>query len=1139
MLKKILIGIVGFILLIYIVFLSAPSFLTKLANDYSTRLSELVEQNTKFKLELKDIKFITTPKLTVGVKAGRVDIKLPSDEQLLNADNIQIKLSLIPILWKKIEIDMVGADNIDINLKVKKDGKFLIEDYLTSEETEIVEDEEIPTVSQNPLPFGIKLSNHLPNIIINGYNINFIDVKTDKKYSISGEKFNISDFILNKKIKISSNGKITLDSKEQFNYDIKLFNKIMPDVDLNDLVFNQTANNDEKPKNDVDFNVIEIFDAIYKNQLQADLKADIKTSGTLDNMDITGNADISKLSLATDGKMLPESDAKIILKNNKIDLSANLYSANDEMTKLVGKFVTGKKPKIDLTCKSNARFNSLINLADSVLQTFNINDLKTLSATGRLDADFNIKSDLKKLSSSGYIKIPEASFAYKLYNVAINKVFADIRLNNNLVEIKESGFSILGHDLKLKGTISHDAVADICLRGDNLQLKALLLTLGQAALLKDNDIKSGLVSFDVDLKGKLDKLAINAIAGIYNVNIKNPMMTVFIPKAEIKADEKDVIIDKSYLLLNNSRIDLSGKVTDYMSKNINFDISATGKLLTTDLIGFIPKEYKSEVKAKGVLPLKVNVTGNDKSQDIKFSLKSDVQNYLQLVMINDLKGKETEIKGDVQLNGDALKFTDAGVFTSGKELANLKGSITDIYKTQKLALNIVTNDKVSIVVPYFPKSEMLTKANINVSGTALNPVLKGSINIPSLTMPEMLLTLKDLDMSLKEGLFKGNGTLKEIVSGGIKAENLISDFELKKEIFYLNKMSGESFKGKINGDISYNISNGHIGVDIKGSDMDTLKAIEGAAGIKNALSGTLGFSAKVTTFGANDVEMMKNLKGKATFEINDGQLLNVGRFENFLLAKNLLAIPTVKTAVESVSSLSAVKNTSKFKTLDGVLNFEGGWATLNPVKMSGDALSYYITGKYNLTNGSANVIILGRLSAEVVKLLGPVGEMSLAKITTALFGERTAAIVKSLTSNPEKEKTENIPLLSSGNKNYKDFKVEFNGGVESTSSVKSFKWLSECDTSEINITTVKDAIENTKKTIEEQRKQAKEDFNKAVEEHKKNVQETKKQIKEVQTETKKQIEETKQQLQDSKQELQNSINDLKNTADEIKNMFKF
>ena len=62
--------------------------------------------------------------------------------------------------------------------------------------------------------------------------------------------------------------------------------------------------------------LIDIFKAIYKNRLTADVKADVKTSGTLDDIDMTGYIDVSNLSVVVDGKILPASSADIKLKGN-------------------------------------------------------------------------------------------------------------------------------------------------------------------------------------------------------------------------------------------------------------------------------------------------------------------------------------------------------------------------------------------------------------------------------------------------------------------------------------------------------------------------------------------------------------------------------------------------------------------------------------------------------------------------------------------------------------------------------------------------------------------------------------------------------------------------------------------------------
>ena len=1122
-------GILSFLLIVYLMFLVIPFFLTGVANSYSSKLTKIIEDTSGFSVKLEGIKILTTPKLTAGLYAGHVEVALPNGDKFIMADNLEGKISLIPLLLKKVEVDMVASDNLNVNLKVKKDGKFIIEDYIPKSEKN--DDATVDEVVSG-LPYGFKLSNSLPDIKINNYNISFIDATSDKSYSISGAKFYMTDFVLNKKVKISSLGQIMLDDRVQFNYNVNLYNKVMPNLDLNELVFSSEQNKSANTQN-LNVNIIDIFKNLYKNNVCANLTADIKTTGTFENIHIKGFADTSDIKIAVKGKTLPSSNVDLKFNANKIDIYSKLYTAENEVTEFIGNIKHGKSVKLDLNCKSNAKFNSIIRIIDSIAESFNIYDFNTLSATGGVDADFSLKSNLKKVESSGYIKVIPSSLNYKLYNVSVDDIKADIDLSNNMIDIKNAGLSILGHSLKMSGTITNDANADLSIIADKLQIKGLLTALGQFSLLKDNDLKSGTLSLNTTIKGRLDKLVPNVKLSVENLNIKNipsnillkaplstidiladnkkmsgtvkvsdvnitnPLGTISLPNGQVTIGEKDVIIDSADVYFNKSKISITGKIENYLQKTLNIDVKANGSLLASDLKSLLPPDYQKMVKSSGSLPLSVLLTGDLNSQNVDFALNANSSNYLSLLNVSQLNGKNTSIKGSLKISGDTLRFSDTGIFANNQGLLYLKGSVNDLYKIQNLDLNISIPSKISMEIPGLQKSKMDMFGEVSLSGALLNPYLSGNIEIPIIKIDSMLLNLNDMSIFLNGPILKGKGTLMKFVSGGIVAENLASDFSFTNNVFYLKNITGDAFDGKISGNISYNILNGFTCVKLKGSEMDAQKAIAGSAGIKNALSGKLNFGADVNLSGATDVEMIKNLKGKADFEIKDGTLLNIGRFENFLFAQNLQSNSVIKAAVNSISSLPTIKNTAEFKTISGNLSFNNGWATLNPVKLSGPSMAYYITGKYNILNSTANVIVLGRISSDVVSLLGPLGELSVTKLTSYIpkFGALTGNIINSLTSDPKNEKVANIPQLSSGNPNYKDFKVVFNGGVESKSSVKSFKWLSKCDTSAIEKPTLKEQVVETKQAVKDAVQQKVDDINAKLQSQSQSAQEANQQMK--------------------------------------------
>ncbi len=1009
--KNFAIGMCSTLFGIYLLFLVLPFITSPIIDSYIPQVNEEIKKTTGLNSSIEGLKLVTTPKLGIGAKFDKFIISTTDNSEVLTADDFKISMSLLTILAKHIRIDEIKLNNLNANLALNKDGSFVIEKYFPIQTEEKEESEEIEQMETIELPFGLKLSNHLPDIKIGGYNINFIDNSNGDSYLFKGNKTEITDFIFNKSIKVLADGNITLAGREQFKFNLKINNKIMPETDLNDLVFGTSEEKNKKKKDsqNIEINLLDIFKGIYNNKITANIDSDL----VLTKDSNKGFVNIENLSVSPNGLNLPPSNVKLNFSGQKIDVNSDLYTAQNESSKISGTIQTGKKTNLDINFKSDAELSNLVKIVNAIAQTFNIKDLQTLTANGKIDANFNIKSDLKNIVSEGFLKIPYARVNYGLYNITIDKINTDIALDDNNVNIKNLSFTIFNQPLKFFGTIKQDATADLHLTGDNLSLKGLIIAFGQAALLKENQVNSGLVSLKVDILGKLDSIKPTAKVELNNIDIKNiPSNTV----VKLPATNINIATDGQTF---------SGSANSTNIKAINPVATVNIPKLSADI-----KENIIEITQT---PVKV--------EKINFSTHGKINNYLSEKI--------------------SLDFS-----TTGDVVSKLTGDLNTAKQT--LNLNYMTTQDSKIVVPMFDKSKLVFNANLGINGSMLNPQVSGTVNVPSLEMPEILLSMENIHAKLHGDIINGNGTAGKFTSGGIVADSLSTDFSMKGENLYLNNLKGSAFDGKFNGDIVYNMANTKTNVIFKGENMNAEKAIEGAAGIKGALTGTLNFNTKMDLFIYPDFnDLMRSIKGSLSFKIEKGAFGKIGRLERFLQANNIIANTILKTTVGSFSNIAAIKNSAQFDYITGEMTFLNGWANISNIRSTGKSIAYFVTGKYNLINGTANVNILGRLDGAVVKVLGPIGELSAEKILSHIpkLGDLTAKYAEYMAADPDKERTKDIPELSTGTEVYKDFKVEFNGGVESVSSVKTFKWLSKVDTSAIEQMSIKDTVKSLKTNL--------------------------------------------------------------------------
>lgn len=1156
----------AFLGFLYLLFLIVPFVVSPFVSSYEQDIEKLVKENFGLELKIDKLGIYSTPVLSIGLKAKNIEIKIPDkNDSILNLSHPKGDLKLLPLIAKKVQLGRLSARDLNINLSVKKNGDFEVFDYIPQNN-----EEQEPIKS---LPFGFKLSNHLPDISVSNYLISFKDIENQKSYYTQGENLRVSRFILDKSVKLSAEGKLIFDDRTVSVYDLKINNNIMPNLQLDDIVFPKEVKIENQTETDkvsnvsIPFNITDIFKTVNKNQFQANLKMDVKTSGTFKNPIQRGVFEINNLSVAVNGELLPESYLKMIFKGKKTDIDSIFYTSSDkdEKTQIIGSITSGKKANIDLTFRSNAKFNNAIRLADSIAQSFGYQDLRTLKATGRIDADFNINSDFKRVTSTGYLKIQPSSLKYDLYSASVDNIVADADLMNNCINIKNAGFSVMGHPLKLVGKITADSYADLKLTADNLSIRGLLLALGQLPILKENTIDSGNLSIKAIVKDKfsemkpditfkasdinilniasntritlkdavakllLDKSNFSGNVGVDSLALNMDGASVSIPKAKIVMDTKDIKINDTYVLINNSKIDVKGIVKDYLNeKAMNMNISASGNLASSDIMAFIPGDFHSMFPYKGSMPVKILATGNAKNQSVAFDLIANPAGYVQILNIDKFRGKSAKIHSDIKVSGDSLKFENSGIFADNKSVAVFSGGVSHL-SNPHLNINVSVPQNISFTIPGLNEHSNITaNGMVNIGGTIDNPKLKGKVNIADISIRDIGFELSDIIAHLNGQGISGSGTAEKMVFDGIKASNISADFALKDYTnFYLENISADCFSGKVHGKLSYNIPNFAFATDLSGKGFNSMDAVYGTFGIPKALTGLLSFNAQLTGDGVTDIDIIKSLKGNINFNITDGRFVSIGKWENLVSAQNVTSNSILKSAISAMSTVGAIQETDKFKTITGSLSLAGGNATLHNILVSGPLMSYYVKGVYNILANTAYLTILGRLDSKIVSYLGPLGQLSLQKLVSYIpgLGQSTAKMLQLLTQPPSEEELALIPALSSGSKEYRDFKTIFNGSVEKASSVKSFRWLSVCDTTKMNLAQDgKDAVKAVKDNVNSQIDSMKNSAQN-VKNNVDNIVNTQKQNIETQ---KKAVQQAKQDINNIKQNAGTSVNNLGN-----------
>ena len=293
---------------------------------------------------------------------------------------------------------------------------------------------------------------------------------------------------------------------------------------------------------------------------------------------------------------------------------------------------------------------------------------------------------------------------------------------------------------------------------------------------------------------------------------------------------------------------------------------------------------------------------------------------------------------------------------------------------------------------------------------------------------------------------KGAINFARIITGNIDLANTRARIALRNNVFYLDNIITNVFKGRVNGDISVNLISMLINIKVKGENVDVEKAMLDAAGMKGMLTGNAEFDTDISLSGTTIEEQMKSLKGNVNFLIKDGQFGPFGKIENLILAENIRESQFFKSFIGNLLSGLLTIDTTHFSELKGALSFEDGICYIEPITSSGDILALHMFGNFDLLQNKIDMKVRARMASLISNLLGPISAINPVNLvnSAASMNVVTAKAFSLFCETVPAEEMENLPSFANSyvDNSATKFQIVVRGDVaKPLTLVKSFKWL--------------------------------------------------------------------------------------------------
>ena len=549
----------------------------------------------KFNLKIQYInpEFKTYIKPALSIKFKEISIYGEnSNDLILEAQNPELKISLLPVVIKKLDIKHLFADDIHLNIEKDKDGKFNFEKLFDG---------------NSKKNFKLSYENTLLNI--KNLHVNTKDLELNKSFKITAAPFMVENNTGKDIIALTAKGQL-LTPENTGDFDINLsFKYPLSYENFDKNLINGTCfiyNLDLKilqPYLQKYFdNNIAAFEG-FVDFIQLSAEKDENNRNQIIINTKFNNAVFDKknwknhIIAAGENKF----NAGIALYDNIVGINSAQFKADNINISANGTITLSKKPELNINAEvKDSRAENIAAILPPTLvpEYMTIEKVKTYGVYGNIEGKANIKGKVPRPDITGYINADDVHVLdksiHKLHKGTVHLTFDKRILNMDiLVELPEK------QKTEVKGFVYmyREGINNVSVKTtENIDFplaQKIIVPISkvfnfQLGPIPDMNIISGNGIIDIFIKGSLDFINIDGFSRFNNARLGYNGLYGEVKNAKGNLDFKhDTINFKSeQAFIKDNPISVEGKVK--LNKNMDFNISSN-HVKAEDLLELINK----------------------------------------------------------------------------------------------------------------------------------------------------------------------------------------------------------------------------------------------------------------------------------------------------------------------------------------------------------------------------------------------------------------------------------------------------------------------------------------------------------------------------------------------------------------------